>query len=81
VPIVSRHKLTDADRRAGGKANPFTAEEADRGRALGRASMVRSGHLARAGAKGRERIGKRPRSYYVEIGRKGAAARWARTKP
>lgn len=76
---MSRHVFTREEQSAGGKANPFTPEEAEAGRAAGREAMVRSGHLARAAAKGRAKIGKRPRSYYVEIGRKGAAARWGLT--
>lgn len=35
-------------------------------------------HLRRAGRKGGQTMKKRGRAYYQEIGRKGAAARWAK---
>jgi hypothetical protein len=50
---MSRHAFTAEERRRGGLANPFTSEEAARGRSIGRRSMVTSGVLAQRGARGR----------------------------
>lgn len=53
------HVFTTEERRRGGLANPFTPDEAARGRSLGGKSMARSGHLARVAAKGRRTMRER----------------------